>query len=139
MMKKILFLCTGNSCRSQMAEGFARHPGKELLEVRSAGLKPAGVNPRAIQVMKEVQIDISDQTSDKLNKERIKDIDMIITLCGDAEENCPVTPPHIKRIHWPLKDPARAKGTDEEIIKQFRAVRDEIKKRVEDLIASLVT
>lgn len=122
-----------------MAEGFARHPGKELLEVRSAGLKPAGVNPRAIQVMKEVQIDISDQTSDKLNKERIKDIDMIITLCGDAEENCPVTPPHIKRIHWPLKDPARAKGTDEEIIKQFRAVRDEIKKRVEDLIASLVT
>ncbi len=122
-----------------MAEGFARHLGKELLEVWSAGLKPAGVNPRAIQVMKEVQIDISDQTSDKLNKERTKDIDMIITLCGDAEENCPVTPPHIKRIHWPLKDPARAKGTDEEIIKQFRAVRDEIKNRVEDLIVSLVT
>ncbi len=122
-----------------MAEGFARHLGKEVLEVESAGLNPAGVNPRAIQVMKEVQIDISDQTSDKLNKERTEDIDMIITLCGDAEENCPLTPPYIRRIHWPLKDPAKAKGTDEEIIKQFRAVRDEIKKRVEDLIVSLTS
>lgn len=132
---KIMFLCTGNSCRSQMAEGFARALGGDRWEVHSAGLEAHGPNPRAVRVMAEAGIDISRQTSDTIDPHLLEQMDVIITLCGDAEERCPVTPPRAHREHWPLPDPARATGTEEEILARFRAVRDEIRRRVEDLLA----
>lgn len=133
--KKVLFLCTGNSCRSQMAEGFARALAGDRFEVYSAGLEPAGVNPRAVQVMHEVGIDISGQTSKPIDPEILLKVDLIVTLCGDAADRCPVTPPQVRRLHWPLEDPARATGTEEEILARFRQVRDEIRRRVESLFA----
>jgi arsenate reductase len=132
-MIKVMFLCTGNSCRSQMAEGFAKESGKGLLEVQSAGLSPHGVNPRAIAVMKEIGIDISGQTSKSIDQELLGKMDMVITLCGNAAESCPWTPPGIKRIHWPLEDPAKATGTEKEIMNEFRRIRDEVGKRVKNL------
>lgn len=136
-MVKVLFLCTGNSCRSQMAEGFARELGKGLFEVHSAGLRPHGVNQRAVAVMKEIGIDISQQKSKSIDEELLKQMDIIITLCDDAAESCPLTPPEIRRIHWSLKDPAKATGSEEEIMKEFRSVRDEIAKRVQDFVAEV--
>jgi len=136
-MIKIMFLCTGNSCRSQMAEGFAREFGKGLIAPHSAGLIAAGVNPRAIAVMKEAGIDISRQKSEEINEDLLRTMDIVITLCGNAEESCPYTPPEIKRIHWPIKDPVGTIGTEEEIMKEFRRARDEIRNRVEELIDTL--
>ncbi len=133
-MTKIMFLCTGNSCRSQMAEGFARVLGKGIIEPYSAGLKPAGVNKKAEQVMNEIGIDISHQTSKSIDEQLLKKMDIIITLCDNAAESCPWTPPEIKRIHWSLKDPAKATGTEKEVMNEFRIVRDEIEKRVKDFI-----
>jgi len=132
-----MFLCTGNSCRSQMAEGFAREFGKGMIEPHSAGLIAAGVNPRAIAVMKEAGIDISRQKSEEINEDLLRTMDIVITLCGNAEESCPYTPPEIKRIHWPIKDPVGTIGTEEEIMKEFRRARDEIRNRVEELIDTL--
>lgn len=132
---KIMFLCTGNSCRSQMAEGLANFIGKGRIKAYSAGLNPAGyVHPKAIEVMKEIGVDISSYVSKPIDEDLLKDMDYVITLCGDAEETCPMTPPDIKRLHWGLTDPARAEGTEEEIMRVFRAVRDEIKKRLENLL-----
>lgn len=133
-MLKVMFLCTGNSCRSQMAEGFARVLGKGILEPYSAGLKPSQVNPRAMQAMREVGIDISSQTSKSIDDELLLRIDIIITLCGHAEAMCPMTPPSIKRMHWPIDDPVAAVGTEEEIMREFRKARDEINKRIQDFI-----
>ena len=133
-MLKIMFLCTGNSCRSQMAEGFARELGKGRIEARSAGLNPADLNERAVQVMKEVGIDISRQKSKPIDLELLRKMDVIITLCDNAAESCPWTPPEIKRIHWSLKDPAKADGSEKEILDEFRRVRDEIKKRIESFL-----
>jgi len=131
---KIMFLCTGNSCRSQMAEGFAKELGKGLLELHSAGLSPHGVNPRAVAVMKEIGIDISKQTSKSIDEQLLKKMDIIITLCGNAAESCPLTPPGIRKIHWPLEDPAKAAGSEEEIMSEFRRVRDEIEKKAKNFI-----
>lgn len=131
---KILFLCTGNSCRSQMAEGFARHLAGEQWEIYSAGLAPSRVNPRAIQVMSEIGIDIHKQWSKGLDAVPIAELDTVVTLCGDAEESCPTLPGKHTRIHWPLSDPAQATGTDEQIMTVFRAVRNEIEWRVQDLL-----
>ncbi len=133
--KKILFLCTGNSARSQMAEGFLKTYGAKRYEVFSAGTAPVGVNPRAVVVMSEIGIDISSQTSDALDKELLGKIDLLITLCGDARENCPFVPVKVEKRHWPLEDPARAEGTDEEVLEQFRKVRDQIKTYVSELAA----
>ncbi|MGQ9780496.1 MAG: arsenate reductase (thioredoxin) [Bacillota bacterium] len=133
--KKILFLCTGNSCRSQMAEGFAKALAGDRWEVHSAGLEPAGLNPRAVRVMREVGIDISGQASKPIDPELLLKVDLIVTLCGDAADRCPLTPPQVRRLHWPLEDPARATGTEEEILARFRQVRDEIRRRVESLFA----
>jgi arsenate reductase len=133
-MKKIMFLCTGNSCRSQMAEGFARKYGKGILEPYSAGLKPAAVNEKAEQVMNEIGIDISHQTSKSIDEQLLKTMDIVITLCDNAAESCPWMPPEIKHIHWSLKDPAKATGTEEEVMNEFRRVRDEIEKKVKDFI-----
>ncbi len=136
-MTRIMFLCTGNSCRSQMAEGFARELGKGLLEVHSAGLSPHGVNPRAIAVMKEIGIDISGQTSTSIDEELLSKMDIVVTLCGNAAESCPLTPPGIRKIHWPLEDPAKAVGTEEDIMNEFRRIRDEINKRVKQLVEEI--
>ena len=138
-MIKAMFLCTGNSCRSQMAEGFARELGKGLIEPYSAGLIAAGVNPRAIAVMKEAGIDISRQKSEEINEDLLRTMDIVITLCGNAEESCPYTHPEIKRIYWPIKDPVGTIGTEEEIMREFRRARDEIKKKMLELVDSLKT
>ena len=136
-MLKVMFLCTGNSCRSQMAEGFARELGKGLIEPHSAGLIAAGVHPRAIAVMKEKGIDISRQRSNDIDEELLREMDVVVTLCGNAEESCPVTPPEIRRVHWPIKDPVGTIGTGEEIVKEFRRARDEIEEKVSRLINDL--
>ncbi|MEK6745121.1 MAG: arsenate reductase ArsC [Nitrospirota bacterium] len=136
-MLKVMFLCTGNSCRSQMAEGFARSLGEGLIEAHSAGLMAAGVNPRAIAVMEEAGIDISRQRSREIDPNLLKTMDIVITLCDNAAEACPVTPPAIQRIHWPVKDPVGAVGTGEEIMKEFRRARDEIRKKVEGFVRDL--
>ena len=136
-MLKVMFLCTGNSCRSQMAEGFARHFGNGLLEAHSAGLMAAGVHPRAIAVMREAGIDISRQRSKEIDQDLLKTMDIVITLCDNAAEACPWTPPDIKRLHWPVDDPVGTVGTEEHIMKQFRRARDEIREKVEGLVRDL--
>jgi arsenate reductase len=133
-MIRVMFLCTGNSCRSQMAEGFARVLGKGLIDAHSAGLRPAGMNKRAVAVMQESGIDISDQESKEIDQDFLRSMDMVVTLCGNAAEACPWTPPEIRRLHWPIKDPVGAVGTEEEIMTEFRKARDEIKAKVEDFI-----
>jgi len=117
-----------------MAEGFAKKFGKGLIEVHSAGLMAAGVHNRAIAVMKEIGIDISNQKSKVIEEGLLKQMDIIVTLCGYAEELCPYTPPEIKRIHWPIKDPVGTIGTEPEIMNEFRHARDEIKEKVQKLI-----
>ena len=129
-MFKVMFLCTGNSCRSQIAEGFARELGRDLVDAFSAGLMAAGVHPRAIAVMKEAGIAISGQRSKEIDTRLLQTMDLVVTLCGSAEEACPWTPPETKRIHWPIKDPVGTVGTEEEIMKEFRRARDEIKKKI---------
>ena len=137
-MLKTMFLCTGNTCRSQMAEGFAKELGKGILETYSAGVNPAGyVHPKAIAAMKEEGIDISGQKSKAIDPSLLTKMDLVITLCGNAEQTCPVTPPQIKRMHWPIEDPVSASGTGEEEMKKFRKARDEIKGRIENLIREL--
>ena len=125
--KGILFLCTGNSCRSQMAEGFARKMLPKNMEIFSAGLEPKSVHPMAIKVMQEVGIDISKQESKNISEISLDKINMVITLCGDAAERCPIFPGKVERIHWEIEDPAKARGSDKEIVKVFRKVRDSIK------------
>jgi len=120
-----------------MAEGFAKELGKGLLEVYSAGLFAAGVHRRAIAVMKEIGIDISRQKSKEINEELLRQMDLVITLCGNAEDSCPWTPPHIKRIHWPIEDPVGTIGTEQEIMNGFRRARDEIKEKILKLINEL--
>ncbi len=139
LMKKptIYFLCTGNSCRSQMAEGFARHLAAEKVNVYSAGIEAHGLNPLAVKVMAEAGIDISNQTSDLINQEILNNSDYVITLCGDANDKCPITPPGVRREHWNLPDPAKAVGNEEEIMTLFRQVRDEIAAKVKDLIQKI--
>jgi arsenate reductase len=136
-MFKVMFLCTGNSCRSQMAEGFARELGKGIIEPYSAGVIAAGVHPRAIAVMKELGIDISKQISEEMDIDCLKTMDIVITLCGHAEESCPATPPHIKRLHWPVEDPVGTIGTEEEIMKEFRRARDEIRAKIVNFISEV--
>ena len=133
-MIKVMFLCTGNSCRSQMAEGLARELGKGVLEPYSAGLMAAGVHPRAITVMKEIGIDISGQRSKTIDEQLLRTVDMVITLCDNAAEACPWTPPEIKRLYWPIKDPVGTRGTEKEVMEEFRRARDEIKGKIQDFV-----
>ena len=133
----ILFLCTGNSCRSQMAEGWARLLVADDAVVQSAGIERHGQNPRAIAIMKEAGVDISSQESTQLTPEMLEQADVVITVCGHADEHCPVLPAGVKKEHWPLDDPARASGTEEEIMAVFRSSRDDIRRRVSGLISSL--
>jgi len=136
-MLKVMFLCTGNSCRSQMAEGFAKHLGKDLLEVHSAGLIAAGVHRRAIAVMQEAGIDISRQRSKEIDQDLLNTMDIVITLCDNAAEACPWTPPDIKRLHWPVNDPVGTIGTEDYIMNKFRRARDEIHGKIEQFVAEI--
>ena len=124
----VLILCTGNSCRSHLAEGILRHVAGDLFEVHSAGSKPAGfVHLKAVQVMQEIGIDISGHSSKHLNEFLGRKIDTVITVCGKADQACPAFPGQVNRYHWGFDDPAHATGTDDEILGVFRRVRDQIK------------
>ncbi|MEK4523536.1 arsenate reductase (thioredoxin) [Psychrobacillus sp. FSL W7-1457] len=128
--KIIYFLCTGNSCRSQMAEGWAKQYLSDEWIVKSAGIEAHGLNPNAIKAMNEVDINISNQTSDLIDMDTLHHAELVVTLCGDAADKCPVTPPHVKRVHWGFDDPAKAKGSEEEKWSVFQRVRDEIGERI---------
>lgn len=131
----VYFLCTGNSCRSQIADGFLRALGSDNYEVKSAGLEAHGLNPRAVQVMKEAGVDISRHTSDVIDPDILNRADYVITLCGHADEHCPViSNKSVTKWHWGFDDPAKATGTEEEIMTQFRTVRDSIKNRIERFV-----
>ena len=127
--KSILFLCTGNSCRSQIAEGY----GKQYLshcKISSAGTEAHGINPNAVKTMQAVGIDISKQQSKKINLSKLSKFDLIITLCGDANDQCIMLNNDIEHIHWDIKDPAKIKGTKDEILNGFTKVRDEILEKI---------
>jgi len=134
---KVLFLCTGNSCRSQIAEGWARHLKGDVIEPYSAGIHPIGVNPRAIKVMAETGVDISGQTSKHIDELPGIDFDYVITLCDNASESCPVFSGKAKVIHKPFDDPYFASGSEEQILTTFRKVRDDIRTFVETMPESL--
>ena len=134
---KVLFLCTGNSCRSQIAEGWARHLKGNVIEPYSAGLRPIGVNPRAIKVMAEAGVDISAQKSEHIDELPGIDFDYVITLCDNASESCPVFSGKAKVIHKPFDDPYFASGSEEQILTTFRKVRDDIRTFVETMPESL--
>ena len=126
-MKKVLVLCTGNSCRSQIAEAYLRHFAGEKAAIYSAGVETHGVNPRAISTMKEDGIDISQHTSNNIDEYVNIDFDFVITVCDNAKERCPFFPTKAKKFHQNFPDPAKATGTEEAILEQFREVRQMIK------------
>jgi len=134
--KKVLFVCTGNSVRSQMAEGLLKTLGSEQWRVRSAGIIQSFVHPLAIRVMEEIGIDISQQTSKSMDQFAKKKFDFVITLCDHAAQFCPTFGGHGKRLHWPFEDPAGATGTMEERLVVFRRIRDGIKRKIEEFLKS---
>lgn len=134
MKKKILVLCTGNSCRSQIAEGYLRYFANDKADVYSAGVETHGVNPKAIATMKEDGIDISNHTSNNIDEYRNIDFDFVITVCDNAKERCPFFPTKAQKFHYNFPDPAKATGTDEEIEKQFKQVRQMIKEYCEKFV-----
>jgi arsenate reductase len=134
---KVLFLCTGNACRSQMAEGWARHLKSNVIEACSAGVWPAGVSSRATQVMAEAGVDISSHTSDHVVDFLEIDFDYVITLCDNARESCPIFSGKAKLIHKPFEDPTFMVGSTDEIMRAFRRTRDQIREFVETLPENL--
>ena len=138
MKPKVLILCTGNSCRSHIAEGILQAAAGDLIEVHSAGSKPAGyVHPKSIQVLREIGIDISDHTSKHMDTFLDRQITTVITVCGNADQACQRFPGQVNRHHWGFEDPAHAKGTEEEVLNEFRRVRDQIKLVFEAYAAGL--
>mgnify|MGYP001829155005 CR=1 FL=1 len=137
LVTRILYLWTGNSCRSQLAEGWTRHLGGDAFEAESAGIEAHGKNPRAIAVMAEAGVDISGQESTIVDDGMLERADVVVTVCGHADEVCPALPAGVRKIHWPLQDPAKATGSDEEIMAAFRSTRDEVERRVRKLLAEL--
>ena len=136
MSKNVLVLCTGNSCRSQIADGYLRALSPEGTNVYSAGVETHGVNPKAIQTMKEDGIDISNHTSNNVNEYNDIEFDYIITVCDNAKERCPYFPSQAHRFHMNFPDPAKAKGTEEEINTQFAEVRDMVKLYCKEFISA---
>lgn len=126
-MKNVLVLCTGNSCRSQMMQGYLNHFGNEKIKAYSAGIETHGVNPRAIKVLAEDGVDISHHTSNHVDEYRDVNFDYLITVCDHAKENCPWFPTDAEKLHHSFNDPAKATGTEDEILAEFRKVRDEVK------------
>src|SRR6185369_512793 len=135
--EKVLILCTGNSARSQMAEGLLRFIGGDNFEVESAGVAPTSVRAEAIEVMRQIGIDISGHRSKSVDEFVDHEFDFVITVCDNANENCPIFPGKARRIHWSFTDPAAVDGTDEERLAAFRDVRDQIKERLEILASTL--
>jgi arsenate reductase len=137
MKKRVLFLCTGNSARSQMAEGFLRHLAGEKFDVFSAGVNPTQVNPLAIKVMAEAGVDISKHKSKSAMEFIGQKFDYVITVCDNAKQTCPVFPGKYEKIHWSLEDPAEVQGSEEERIITFRRIRDKIEHNIKDWIKSI--
>ena len=135
---KVLFLCTGNSCRSQMAEGWARHLLGDRLDALSAGIETHGLNPRAVRVMAEAGVDIAGQRSELITDHLDTGLDLVVTVCDHAAESCPVFPGDVRVVHQSFQDPAKATGSEDEILDQFRAVRDEIRAWIEQRLPALL-
>jgi arsenate reductase (thioredoxin) len=133
-MKKVLVLCTGNSCRSQIAEGYLKYFAGNKAQIYSAGVETHGVNPRAIATMKEDGIDISQHTSNNLEEYRDINFDFVITVCDNAKERCPFFSSNAIKFHYNFPDPAKAIGTEEEVLKEFRTVRQSIKDYCEEFV-----
>lgn len=131
---RVLILCTGNSARSQMAEGLLRHEGGDLFEVFSAGTKPTRVRPEAITVMRELGIDIASQRSKSLDEFAGQEFDYVITVCDNAKEICPIFPAKTQRIHWSIEDPAAVAGTEEQRLAAFRRIRDELREHLRGFV-----
>jgi len=131
--KRVLILCTGNSARSQMAEGLLRHDAGDRFEVASAGVAPSQVRPEAIEVMREIGIDISDHRSKSVDEFLEQKFDYVITVCDNANQQCPMFPGKAERIHWSIEDPAAVLGDEETRLRMFRQVRDEIRNRLQSL------
>lgn len=134
--KRVLILCTGNSARSQMAEGLLRHDGGDAFAVESAGLEPSFVRPEAIEAMREIGIDISGQQSKSLDKFIGQPLDYVITVCDNANQNCPIFPGAKRRIHWSVEDPAAVGGGEETRLRAFRIARDDLRERLSKFIES---
>ena len=134
MKRSVLFLCTGNSCRSQMAEGWLRHLAGDRFEVASAGTHPDDLNPMAVEVMKEVGIDLSGNRSKGLDEFKDHSFNFVITVCDQAKESCPVFPHTLSLLHWSFEDPASVKGTKEERLKVYRRIRDQIARHIEQFV-----
>lgn len=129
-MKNVLFLCTGNSCRSQMADGIINHDFAGEIRAFSAGTEPHGLNPRAVEVMAEIGIDISANSSDHISRYEGQPFDYVMTLCGDANDKCPLFFGGVKRVHIGFDDPPKATGTDDQVMNVYRRVRDEIRSQL---------
>ncbi|HYL16619.1 MAG TPA: arsenate reductase ArsC [Terriglobales bacterium] len=133
---KVLFLCTGNSARSQMAEGYLRHVAGDQVEPLSAGIGPKGLNPLAVEAMREIGIDISKQRSKDVREFLGQAIPYVITVCDNARERCPIFPRTYKFLHWSFDDPAAAQGSHDEKLTLFRRVRDELRRRIDEELVS---
>jgi arsenate reductase len=131
---RVLILCTGNSARSQMAEGLLRHSGGEKFEVASAGIDPSFVRPEAIEAMREIGIDISSHRSKSIDEFREQPFDYVITVCDNANQQCPMFPGASQRIHWSIKDPAAIEGDNKTRLDAFRQARDELQQRLNDFV-----
>lgn len=138
-MKNVLVLCTGNSCRSQLAEGYLRYFAGNKANIYSAGIETHGVNPKAVQVMAEDQIDISKHTSNHVDEYLNIPFDQVITVCDNANEACPFFPGNVERFHQNFPDPAKATGTPEEVMNEFRRVRDMIKTFTSDFVKTHIS
>lgn len=138
-MKNVLVLCTGNSCRSQIAEGYLRHFAGDKANIYSAGIETHGVNPKAIKIMAEDNIDISDHTSNHVDEYADVKFDYVITVCDNAKEACPFFPGDVKRFHHNFPDPAKARGTDDEVMDEFRKVREQIKVYAQEFVMGYLT
>jgi len=136
MKPKILFLCTGNSCRSQIAEGLMRHLAGDKYEVFSAGVEPSRIHPMSILVMNEIDVDISHQTSDDVNDYLDAGIGIVISVCDHAAQICPTFPGDVQRIHWSLKDPFHGWDIDESKLPDYRNTRDDLKKRIQEFLTT---
>jgi arsenate reductase len=134
MRKRVLFLCTGNSCRSQLAEGLLRHYADTQFDVFSAGTKPVGIHSKAVQVMREMGLNLASHRSKHVDEFTDQHFDYVITVCDNARESCPFFPGGGQRLHWPFEDPAHASGNDEEVLSVFRRVRDEIAERIQRFV-----
>ena len=132
--KKVLILCTGNSARSQMAEGLLRHLAGDRFEVASAGVEPVSIKPEAIEVMRESGMDISGHRSKSVDEFLNKPFDYVITVCDNANQQCPIFPGKARRLHWSIEDPASAEGAREKRLSAFRVARDEIRKQLENFV-----